>query len=77
MCYIPEIKCPYKIKTCLCQWCEKLCNNGFECSECDGEKKAVHNHYMCTGFVGTYPEGYTSDYIKQKAEELLKQKEEQ
>lgn len=51
-----ELKpCPYGVNTCMCCWCEEPCNNGLQCKECEWEGKAVHNTYLCTGFVGTPP----------------------
>ena len=35
--------CKYGVETCMCCWCEKTCNNGLQCWECEYEGKAVHN----------------------------------
>ena len=67
--------CKYNNPRCLCQRCEEPCNNGLMCHECDISGEQKHNCYMCTGFVGTYPNGIRSDKIKRKAEELLKKRE--
>lgn len=72
--YTPEIKCKFGNSRCLCQWCEDQCNNGLECHECDMNGKAMHDCYMCTGFVGTYPTGTHSDEVHRKALELLEQR---
>lgn len=49
-------KCPYDVKTCLCQACRKNarwpgCQFGYciECFECEKAGAAVHNVYACTG----------------------------
>lgn len=47
-----ESVCQFGNKRCLCQSCLEPCNNGFNCSHCDQENKAVHDIYMCTGYVG-------------------------
>ena len=47
--------CNYGVTSCMCCWCEKPCNNGLNCFECEMEGKAVHNIYLCSGFAGTPP----------------------
>lgn len=44
--------CPYGVRKCMCQFCERQCNNGFNCAECKQNEKAVHEIYLCTGFEG-------------------------
>lgn len=44
--------CPYGVTTCMCQFCEKQCNNGLQCAECGWAGHAVHNTYLCTGYKG-------------------------
>jgi len=61
--YEPEIKCKYDNVHCLCQWCEFQCNNGQSCHNCDMNNKAIHDVRICTGFVGTYPDGKYSEDI--------------
>lgn len=69
-----DIKCEFKNPECLCQWCEEPCNNGLQCAECKQLGKGVHNCYMCTGFVGTYPWGTTSEEIRRRAEVLANER---
>lgn len=71
--YVAPELCPFGSKRCLCQWCMRNCNNGFNCAECRFCNKEAHDVWMCTGFVGIYPEGYTSDWVEEKSEELLKE----
>ena len=47
--------CRFGVNTCMCCWCEIPCNNGLNCFECNAEEKAVHNIYLCTGFIGIPP----------------------
>lgn len=44
--------CPVGNANCMCQYCEDKCNNGFNCYECQRQKKPVHDIYLCTGFKG-------------------------
>lgn len=68
---IPEILCQFNSNRCLCQWCENQCNDGLNCHDCDFNKKQKHDIYMCTGFVGTYPGGYTSQEVHEHALDFL------
>ena len=53
---VTEVKpCPFGVNTCMCCWCENPCNNGLNCFECNAEEKAVHDIYLCTGFIGIPP----------------------
>ncbi len=36
----------------MCQFCEKQCNNGLNCSDCQFHNKIMHSIYLCTGFDG-------------------------
>lgn len=44
--------CPFDNRNCMCQFCEKQCNNGLNCSDCKHSGKVEHSIYLCTGFVG-------------------------
>lgn len=44
--------CSFNNVNCMCQFCEKQCNNGFNCYECNHEGKAIHDICLCTGFEG-------------------------
>lgn len=68
--YVAPELCPFGNKRCLCQWCIERCNNGLDCWECEKAEKQKHDIYMCTGFVGIYPEGYTSDWVNIQSEIL-------
>lgn len=48
-----ELKpCQFDNRNCMCQFCEKQCNNGLNCSDCKHSGKVKHSIYLCTGFVG-------------------------
>ena len=50
---MPDLKpCPFDNYNCMCQFCEKQCNNGLNCSDCNFKEKIVHSVYLCTGFEG-------------------------
>ena len=52
-----ELKpCPLNNHNCMCQFCIVPCDNGLNCSDCNHNGKAVHEVYLCTGFVGDVPE---------------------
>lgn len=44
--------CPFDNRNCMCQFCEKQCNNGLNCSDCQFYNKIMHSIYLCTGFDG-------------------------
>ena len=44
--------CPFDNRNCMCQFCEKQCNNGLNCFDCKHSGKVEHSIYLCTGFVG-------------------------
>ena len=44
--------CPFDNRNCMCQFCEKQCNNGLNCSGCKYSGKVEHSIYLCTGFAG-------------------------
>ena len=46
------MNCPVGNTNCVCQYCEDKCNSGLNCYECQREKKAMHDVYLCTGFKG-------------------------
>lgn len=39
-------------RNCMCQFCEKKCNNGLNCFDCKYSGKVKHSIYLCTGFEG-------------------------
>lgn len=48
-----ELKpCPFNNYNCMCQFCEKACNNGLNCFECNNTGEIKHTVYLCTGFEG-------------------------
>ena len=54
------MKCPYGNNRCMCQTCEASWLNCGEsrcidCIECDINKKAVHDIYVCTGYKKVLP----------------------
>ena len=71
-----NVICEFKNPQCLCQWCEKPCNNRLTCYECKLSNKQEHDIFMCTGFVGTYPWGTHSDEIHRKALDLCNNRDE-
>lgn len=46
------MKCPFDRRACMCQFCEKQCNNGMNCFECSVKQHPVHDIFLCSGFVG-------------------------
>ena len=38
--------CSFNNVNCMCQFCEKQCNNGFNCYECNHEGKVIHDIYI-------------------------------
>ena len=68
------ITCSFGSPQCLCQWCEKPCNDGLNCHDCEHHDEAKHNIYVCTGFTGTYPWGTHSDEVKRQVELLLNER---
>lgn len=50
---MPDLKpCPFDSYNCMCQFCEKPCNNGLKCSDCVNKGKIVHEIYFCNRFCG-------------------------
>lgn len=44
--------CPFDNHNCMCQFCEKPCNNGLNCFDCNHSGEIKHSVYLCTGFEG-------------------------
>ncbi len=62
-------QCKFSNAQCMCQFCEKKCNNGLNCFECERAGEAVHSVYLCTGF-----EGNVDEYIQNwKAKQQIKE----
>lgn len=55
--------CPFGNANCMCQFCEKQCNNGLNCSDCNYSGEIKHDVYLCTGFVGDI-DAYISNWRK-------------
>ena len=59
--------CPYGVETCLCCKCQmnaayEECRKGYcnECFDCEDAEMAVHNVYLCSGFLAREDmEGHT------------------
>ena len=68
------MKCQFGRRTCMCQFCEKQCNNGLNCFECSVEQRPVHDIFLCSGFVGDIDDyincslkrGYYSDRVDRR-----------
>lgn len=50
-------RCPFDNRNCMCQFCEKQCNNGLNCFDCENSGKIEHSVYLCTGFADYGPKG--------------------